>query len=193
VKVLDFGVAAVRDEASQDASITQSGTTLGTPAFMAPEQARGESKALDTRTDVYALGATLYFLLTGATPHDTDGTLLEVLKRIAEQPPRPPRSFCPDLDAGLEAILLKALDPKSGARYPSAGEMASDIDRYLRGLPLAARRHSEWYVIRTWLVRIRRRIVIGAAAIHRLPLVIRAPWNRAVRKKVGPRATSERC
>src|SRR3954468_9485336 len=161
-KVLDFGLARLAGAAG--ARETLAGEVVGTPAFMAPEQARGESDVLDTRTDVYALGATLYLLLIGTTPHDPEGTLGKVLKRIAEQPPRPARSMCPDLDVELETVLQKALDPTPDARYASAGELAADLDRYLEGRPLAARPHTKWYVLRKWLARNRRPVAVGAAA-----------------------------
>jgi serine/threonine protein kinase len=112
-KVLDFGLAKALDDA-QDAltglTLTLEGQFAGTPAFMAPEQASGDGgRRIDTRTDVYGLGATLYLLLTGGhTPHETSGPRLAVLRRIVEEEPRPPRRFDPRrIDRDLEAICSR--------------------------------------------------------------------------------------
>ncbi|MFY2557502.1 protein kinase domain-containing protein [Corallococcus terminator] len=131
--VMDFGLA--RDWA---ASVTVEGTLLGTPQYMAPEQARGEHARLDRRADVYSLGATLYFLLTGQPPL-TGSTALEVLHQLATVEPRPPRELERSVPVDLEAIALKCLEKERSARYDSARALAEDLDRFLAGEPVRAR------------------------------------------------------
>lgn len=122
VKVLDFGVAAVRDEAFRGASITQSGATLGTPAFMAPEQARGRQAQIDARTDVWALGATLFFCLTGRHVHEDALTANEALIFAATQRAPPFSRFRPDLGA-ISSVIDRALALAPADRWPSAQAM----------------------------------------------------------------------
>ena len=123
VKVLDFGVAAVRDEASQDASITQSGTTLGTPAFMAPEQARGRQAQVDARTDIWALGATLFFCLAGRRVHEDAVTANEALIFAATQRAPPLSKFRPELANDVGPVIDRALAFAPAERWPSAEAM----------------------------------------------------------------------
>jgi serine/threonine protein kinase len=131
--VMDFGIARDWNE-----SATATGTVLGTPQFMAPEQARGEIKQLDRRADVYGLGATLYALLTGKAPIDGDNPLV-VLNRISiDEPPRP-RTLDRDLPLDLEAIVMKCLEKDRGQRYDSARALADDLGRFLDGAPVQAR------------------------------------------------------
>lgn len=146
--VLDFGLAKVVDENTEWATITREGDAAGTPIFMAPEQANGHVHELDTRTDVYLLGATIFTLLTGESPHDSTGTQLDLLNRVATQEVRRPRKVNAKIDSELEAILLKALsrDPKN--RYGTAGELLKDIERYLNGQPLMARAPTLTYFMR---------------------------------------------
>ncbi|RJS24263.1 serine/threonine protein kinase [Corallococcus sp. H22C18031201] len=131
--VMDFGLA--RDWKDSD---TASGTVLGTPHYMAPEQARGDVARLDRRADVYSLGATLYHLLTGQPPVPGSNGL-EVLSRIATHEPRPPRALDADIPRDLEAIVLKCLEKDRSARYDSARALADDLDRFLNGEPVQAR------------------------------------------------------
>jgi serine/threonine-protein kinase len=127
VKVLDFGVAAVRDEASQDASITQSGTTLGTPAFMAPEQARGRQAQVDGRTDIWALGATLFFCLTGRRVHEGAVTANEALIFSATQRAPAISRFCPELANDVGKVIDRALAFAPDERWPSADAMREGL------------------------------------------------------------------
>jgi hypothetical protein len=162
-KLVDFGLARLIGSDDADDAITLSGEISGTPAYMAPEQARGESDKTDTRTDVYALGAILYELLTGHLPHPMTGSLLAVLKRIAEEDVRPPQAVSPDIDHELNAVVLKALSRPPDERYTSAGEMAAELERYLAGEPVLARPHTAWYVLSKWTLR-HRWAVAGTAA-----------------------------
>jgi serine/threonine protein kinase len=127
VKVLDFGVAAVRDAASADSAITQSGMALGTPAFMAPEQARGQLAELDARTDVWAVGATLFWCLTGRHVHQDASTLNEALIFAATQPAQPVSKFRPDLPREVAVVVDRALAFNPADRFPSASAMRRAI------------------------------------------------------------------
>jgi serine/threonine protein kinase len=140
--VMDFGLA--RDW-QREATVT--GTVLGTPHYMAPEQARGEVSQLDRRADVYSLGATLYVMLTGKTP--IPGThILEVLTNLATMEARPLREHDRNVPAELEAIVLKCLEREPSARYDSARALAEDLERFLHGEPVQARAVGAWYQLR---------------------------------------------
>jgi eukaryotic-like serine/threonine-protein kinase len=123
VKVLDFGVAALRDEANGDASITQSGAAIGTPAFMAPEQARGRHSQVDARTDVWAVGATLYFSLTGRLVHESAGTRNEALILAGTRRAPSIVALRPDLPRRVRAVVDRALAFDPADRWPSASAM----------------------------------------------------------------------
>ena len=131
--VMDFGIA--RDWSVSD---TATGTVLGTPQFMAPEQARGEVKQLDRRADVYSLGATLYAFLVGRAPIEGENPLV-ILNRISiDNAPRL-RTIDPDVPPDLEAIAVKCLEKDRAARYESARALADDLGRFLDGQPVEAR------------------------------------------------------
>jgi predicted Ser/Thr protein kinase len=126
-KVLDFGLAKNVD-AEQMEQLTQMGAFLGTPAYMAPEQAGGDPSAIDARADVYALGAMLYEVLTGRPPF-TGKKAIHIIRKVLKEDPIPPRQVFPQADARLEAIALRALQKDPDARYATAGEMADDIEK----------------------------------------------------------------
>src|SRR5262249_48975948 len=146
--VADFGLAR---KATCDARLTQTGAILGTPAYMAPEQARGE-KGLPTAADTYSLGAILYELLPGRPPFQA-ATALDTVLQVLERDPEPPRRLDPTIDRDLEAICLKCLRKQPGERYPSAEDLADDLDRWLRGEPTTARPPTAWQLSRLWLRR----------------------------------------
>lgn len=151
-KVLDFGLAkALEGEEGSSFEISLDGQIIGTPRYMAPEQARG--LPVDTRTDVYSLGVILYELLTSEHPQDTSGTWEALLSRVANVEPKRPRFVCRDLDAEIEMLLLKAIQKKPDERYRTAGELADDLKRWLEHEPLAAGRATSWYFARKWLYR----------------------------------------
>ncbi|MGE0707154.1 MAG: protein kinase [Planctomycetota bacterium] len=123
----DFGLA--RDPQRERERLTRTGQMLGTPEYMAPEQADGYAHQVDGRADLYALGATLYALLSGAPPF-RGKAVLEVLRQVLEEPPRPCRELCPELDPALEAIVLRCLAKDPGERWPSAAALAAALEAW---------------------------------------------------------------
>jgi serine/threonine protein kinase len=177
VLVMDWGVAKRIAEPEAEvggrghaptAGGTSHGTVLGTPAWMAPEQARGEVERLDARTDVYALGAILYFMLTGRPPggegradSDAETRTLRAEARAARPfSIVPPRQLDPDLPRALEAVCLKALAPEPEARYPSASELAGDVASFLEGASVSAFPEGPW------------RKTLRFASRHRTPILL---------------------
>jgi serine/threonine protein kinase/tetratricopeptide (TPR) repeat protein len=133
-KIADFGLAKKLDEEGQ----TQSGAILGTPPYMAPEQASGGMDAVGPLVDVYALGAILYELLTGRPPF-RGTTALETLLQVRSQEPVPPTRLQPSCPRDLETICLKCLQKPPHRRYTSAEELAADLRRFRAGEPIIAR------------------------------------------------------
>ncbi|MBI2948830.1 MAG: protein kinase [Verrucomicrobia bacterium] len=137
--VTDFGLAK---QIETESSLTLSGAVLGTPAYIAPEQA-ASGKNLTTAVDVYSLGAILYELLTGQPPFGAD-TPLETLRLVVEQEPRRPSSINRRVERDLETICLKCLEKNPAQRYGSAEALAEDLERWLRREPIEARRAGAW-------------------------------------------------
>jgi serine/threonine-protein kinase len=139
-RITDFGIAKRLggDDPEGCAPLTSSLAVLGTPSYMAPEQAEGPSSALGPATDVYSLGAILYHLLTGRPPFQGPTPVETVLALLADEP-TPPRSLNPRVSCDLEAVVLKCLEKDPQRRYQSAAELAADLRRYLRREPVQAR------------------------------------------------------
>ena len=134
--LMDFGLAKQLSEG--DSHVTKSGQVMGTPVYMAPEQAAGEHDRIGSRTDVYSLGAVLYELLTGQAPFQ--GPTGDVIRRVQTDEPTAPRKLAPNLHRDLETICLKAMSKLPEARYESAASLADDLERFAAGDAILARR-----------------------------------------------------
>jgi len=166
-RITDFGLAK-REES--DLSLTQTGAIMGSPSYMAPEQASGRHDLVGPATDVYALGAVLYEMMTGQKAFSGE-TAAVVLSKVIKDDPTPPRKLNPSAPADLETICLKCLDKQTGRRYPSARALAEDLDRFLRREPIQARPVPGW---RKFTNNVRRRpwAVVGVATTLILGLLL---------------------
>src|SRR5262249_8026834 len=154
----DFGLAKLLQKES---TLTHTHAQMGTPAYMSPEQARGEAKAVTTATDVYGLGAVLYETLTGGPPF-AGGTSWETIRHVLEQEPRAPSVFNPEVDRDLETICLKCVEKEPQRRYGSAELLAEDLERWLRHEPIQARPVTAVTRVTKWM---RRKPVIAALVV----------------------------
>lgn len=143
VSLTDFGLARVEGTGT----MTESGALVGTPNYMSPEQIQGSRDSVDGRSDLYSLGVTLYELLTGRPPF-MEETTAGTLRSILDKPAPKIRKFRPDCPLALETILLKAMRKDPLARYPNASAFAEDLERYLAGQPILAKRES--HIVRGW-------------------------------------------
>jgi serine/threonine-protein kinase len=148
-KVTDFGLARRLEGGS---GLTLSGIPMGTPSYMAPEQARGEKGAVGPSTDVYALGATLYEMLTGRPPFRAE-TSTGTLQQVLHDDPVPPSRLNPAVPRDLQTICLKCLSKEPPRRYASAAALADDLRRFLRWEPIAARRAGPLERLARWARR----------------------------------------
>jgi serine/threonine-protein kinase len=126
-KITDFGLAKLLQEAEE---LTRSGAVLGTPSYMAPEQAGGQPGRVSRAVDVYGLGAILYELLTGR-PSFRGSSTIETLDQVRFEPPVPPRQVRPELPAELEALCLKCLRKRPEERPPTARALAEELEQFL--------------------------------------------------------------
>jgi tetratricopeptide (TPR) repeat protein len=162
--VTDFGLAR---RLECDSELTRSGAILGTPSYMAPEQASGQRRTVTTATDVYGLGAVLYALLTGTPPFRGD-SVLETLDQVRHAPPEPPSGVSRSVDRDLETICLKCLEKEPELRYGSALDLSEDLERWLRGEPIAAAAPSRWYRLRKFIRRNRITLATGGVVAFSL-------------------------
>jgi serine/threonine protein kinase/tetratricopeptide (TPR) repeat protein len=145
----DFGLARLIE---QESTITNSFDVLGTPSYMAPEQAAGRVKELTAAADVYSLGAVFYQMLTGQPPF-AGGTTYETIRLLMETEPRSPRLWNPKVDVDLATICLKCLEKEPQRRYPTALALAEDLERWLRHEPIRARRTNVFRRAGKWVRR----------------------------------------
>jgi serine/threonine protein kinase len=160
-KIGDFGLAKKLDE---DAGQTRTGTVLGTPSYMAPEQAEGRLAEVGPLSDQYSLGAILYELLTGRPPFK-GSTILDTLQQVRTLEPVPPIQFQPGVPRDLETICLKCLQKDPAKRYESAGALAEDLRRFLAGEPILARPVSLSERLWRWCKRNPRVAILSAAVL----------------------------
>jgi serine/threonine-protein kinase len=159
--LLDFGLARDSRDPQQ---LTQTGVVMGTPHYMAPEQARGQSRHLDRRADVYSLGAILYEMLAGTPPFDAESEV-DLLLAVLDKDPQPLRQREPSIPNDLEVIALKCLRKEPAQRYESALALAQDLQRYLRSEPILARPASALYRLRRLAVRQRALVAVGVVLL----------------------------
>jgi serine/threonine-protein kinase len=162
-KVSDFGLARRLDEAGGH---TQEGDILGTPSYMAPEQAQGK-KDLTCAVDVYALGAILYEMLTGH-PVFRGASFVETLRQVVHDEPLAPERLQPGLPRDLQTICLKCLHKDPAQRYPSAGALAGDLQSFLSGEPIWARPERRWEKAARWVRRRPLLAVLGGVTVAAL-------------------------
>lgn len=197
--LLDFGLAKT-DRPSDPrettvAVVSTTGQVLGTLAYMSPEQAAG-SLDVDVRSDVYSLGVNFYEGLLEQSPYPVDGSLGEILNRIAHDEPMPPRiaqsksRFKGQIDDELETILLKALEKEPNRRYQTAGDLGRDIERYLTGEPIEAKRASGLYMLKKTLKRYRIQATAAGLLLAML-IVFLAIFAVLYRKESAARNTAE--
>jgi hypothetical protein len=163
-KITDFGLAKRLDpDGRASEELTQSGAILGTPSYMAPEQASGKRGGIGPAVDVYALGAILYELLTGRPPFQADSTV-DLIFKVVSEAPASPRKLNPTLPRDLETVCLKCLQKEPAQRYGSAEALADDLKRFRNGEPTLARPAGKVERFRRWAWRRRWRLAGGAAA-----------------------------
>src|SRR5207247_2883781 len=143
----DFGLARLVESES---SVTNTLDVLGTPSYMAPEQAVGNNAAVSSVTDVYGLGAVLYQLLTGHPPF-AGGTTYETIKLLEDTEPRPPRLLNPKVDRDISTLCLKCLEKNPKRRYASALALGEDLEQQLRSEPIKARHTGVFARGRKWV------------------------------------------
>jgi len=165
----DFGLARLIESES---SVTQTLDVLGTPSYMAPEQAVGNNAAVSSTTDVYGLGAVLYQLLTGHPPF-AGGTTYETIKLLEDTEPRLPRQLNPKIDRDLSTICLKCLEKDPERRYSSAFALAEDLERWLKHEPIQALRTGIFSRGKKW---VRRNPTSALLAASLIALVAAAGW-----------------
>jgi eukaryotic-like serine/threonine-protein kinase len=166
-RITDFGLAK---RIHEDSGLTATGQIMGTPSYMPPEQALGETDAVAPTMDVYSLGAILYEQLTGRPPFRS-ANVVDTIKQVLEQEPVAPRKLDPAIDRDLETICLKCLAKDRTERYESAAELAAELDRYLQGAPIRARRISiasrvwRWCKRKPFVAGLCAAVVVAAVAI----------------------------
>jgi len=163
-----LAIPSITDEAQAEA--TRAGLPLGTPAYMAPEQAEGRLDLIDARTDIYGLGAILFEILTGRPPHKAQ-TIHELIYRIATGKTPLARTFEPSAPAALSAICARAMARARSDRYANATDLAEDVQRWLADEPVSAHRESWGPRLARWSRRHRAWVQAGAASLTLIVLL----------------------
>jgi TolB-like protein/Tfp pilus assembly protein PilF/predicted Ser/Thr protein kinase len=172
----DFGLARLVETES---TVTRTLEVLGTPSYMAPEQAAGNNTQLTSATDLYGLGAVLYQLLTGHPPF-AGGTTYETIKLLLDTEPRHPRLLNPKIDRDLATICLKCLEKDPKRRYPSALALAEDLERWLKHEPIQARRTGVFTRGRKWVRRNPTIAVMAALVLILSATVSTVVWKSEI-------------
>jgi serine/threonine protein kinase len=136
--IMDFGLAK---QLTGGLNLTSPGSVVGTPSYMPPEQAAGHLAQVDSRSDIYSLGAILYEIVTGQAPFK-GANPVETIKMVVSRPLTPPSKINPDVPRDLEAVILKAMEKDKGRRYPTASAFARDLERCMTGEKVTVRRPS---------------------------------------------------
>ncbi len=176
--VTDFGLAKVFEG---DGERTMSGTILGTPAYMAPEQAWGKPDDISSQCDIYSLGAILYQLLTGRPPYDEESPLDQML-RLRDSEPKLPSKLNPDVPSSLEKICMRCLEKKPENRYQVAEEFADDLERFQHGEPITLQSLGLWARLRRWTRR-EPALFVHLAAFLVIAIIVQiAEWSSTTRR-----------
>ncbi len=172
--VLDFGLAkftTARDmDPTHEESMTMPGQFVGSLPWASPEQVECAPGTIDVRTDVYSLGVILYQMLTGQFPYAVVGTVREIMETIAQTPPRSMRALRREINDEVETIVLKCLSKEPDRRYQSAGDLLREVNRYLAGHAIEAKRDSTWYLIRKTVTRNKLPVALAVAFVGVLVL-----------------------
>jgi WD40 repeat protein len=183
LKIADFGLAKYL---GADAGRTQTGLILGTPSYMAPEQAAGRGREIGPAADVYALGVILYETLTGRPPFRGE-SMADTLQQVQFGEPVPPSRFQPRVPRDLQTVCLKCLEKQPGKRYASAQALADDLRRFLAGQPIMARPTPPWERARKWARRSPALAALaGVSAAALLILLVGGGWfTQALRQEAA--------
>ncbi len=170
----DFGLARLTDEPH----LTQDAEVMGTPAYLSPEQIRGDTSQVDHRTDVYSLGVTLYELITGIKPFEGQSRD-QIIRKICDTEATAPRRLVPHIPVDLETICLRAMDKAQARRHATAGLLADDLRRFAEGRPILSRRTGRVEKAVKWMRRHKAQTAAMAAAVA--VVLLSAGWSWSVR------------
>ena len=191
-KILDFGLSRATDSDVEATRQTDMGQLLGTLPYMSPEQVTGDPLAIDTRSDVYALGVILYELLAGKLPYLLSHQLHEAVRTIQQSDPAPLSSIDRTYRGDIETIVAKALEKDKARRYASAADLAGDIRRYLDDQPIMAKPASTSYHLQKFARR-HKALVVGVAAVFMALLlgIVASTWEAVQARRAERKAQQE--